>query len=139
MAKRGLSRKELEDLKKREETEAAASVCVYTIIHLPHIIHSFCGFQRYLKNLWQHFKKIAVKSQKFGSRLVHMMLDKKVYAYFNHVLRFIIYLLLLLLQKKTQKIKENCTNQCQRWQQLNLLQESQSYWKQKNLKIKICY
>ena len=64
MAKRGLSRKELEDLKKREETEAAASVCVYTIIHLPHMYSFILWFSKVFEEFVATFQEDSSKVSK---------------------------------------------------------------------------
>ena len=97
MAKRVLSRKELEDMKKRQDEEAAAEVsdrrsgsfswlslklCLLFFIEVRIIGTNFltCIFEwfRFLKNLLPHFKKIQAKWERFGSKLEHMMPDREV-------------------------------------------------------------
>ena len=137
MAKRGLSRKELEEIKKREEIEAAAEV-----------INNFQGFSiskesicyfigfiiRYSKSLQPLFKKMQLKSVKFGLKRVPMMLVKEV---FDYTLFEYIHLLMTLfnLQRKMLKIKANCINQHpnqQAWQ--NLFLQDLRQMKQRKLK-----
>lgn len=83
MGKRPLSKKELEEQRKKEQEQAAAqvnSVAYYlTFLLSGYFVSIIYIVYRHLKNLWQHFKKHLVKQPiKSGLKQEHMMQAKDV-------------------------------------------------------------
>lgn len=81
MAKRQLSKKEIEEQKKKDDEEAAAHVSLEKLIpyiKLQEYIQITFITDRSSKSLWKHFKRCLRHPPKFGLRLALMMLVLEV-------------------------------------------------------------